>query len=285
MNKEKIAVLTDSGSDIEKSYSDNLFVLPLTIHIDGNTYIDGVDITLDEVLQKLDTSKITTSLPKPEVIIETLDKIKSFGYTHVIISTISSGLSGTYNVIRILAEDYQGLIIGLIDTKNISKGSGYTAYNALELINNGESFNEIMKTLESSLDDQKVFFTIESIEYLRRGGRIGLVAGTVASILHIKPIISCNDKGVYYTVKKTRGYQKAIRQLIEIAHEFASEANTYDITILVASKADEKIEAFIEEIKALFNNTRKFEIRSITPALAIHTGPEAFGVVVRKLVK
>ena len=283
MNKEKIAVLTDSGSDIEKTYADNLFVLPLTIQIDEKTYIDGVDITLDQVLQKLDTNKITTSLPKPEVIIESLNKIKSFGYTHVIINTISSGLSGTYNVIRMLIEDYEGLTIGLIDTKNISKGSGYTSYKALELIEEGQSFNEIMEILESSLDVQKVFFTIGTVEYLRRGGRIGLVAGTVASILHIKPIISCNEKGIYYTVKKTRGYQKAIRELIEVAHDFASEANTYDITILVA-KVDEKIEAYIEAVKASFNNTRKFEIRSISPALAIHTGPEAFGVVVRKLV-
>lgn len=284
MNKEKIAVLTDSGSDIEKTYADNLFVLPLTIQIDEETYIDGVNITLDQVLQKLDTSKVTTSLPKPEVILETLNKIKSLGYTHVIINTISSGLSGTYNVIRMLVEDIEGLTFGLIDTKNISKGCGYTSYKALELIEEGKSFNEIMAILESTLDDQKVFFTIGTVEYLRRGGRIGLVAGTVASILHIKPIISCNEKGIYYTVKKTRGYQNAIRQLIEVAHEFASEAKSYDISILVA-KVDEKIKEFIEEVKALFNKTRKFEIRSVTPALAIHTGPEAFGVVVRKLVK
>lgn len=198
MNKEKIAVLTDSGSDIEKTYADNLFVLPLTIQIDEHTYIDGVDITLDQVLQKLDTNKVTTSLPKPEVIIESLDKIKSFGYTHVVINTISSGLSGTYNVIRMLIEEYEGLTIGLIDTKNISKGSGYTSYKALELIEEGQSFNKIMATLESTLDVQKMFFTIGTVEYLRRGGRIGLVAGTVASILHIKPIISCNEKGLYY---------------------------------------------------------------------------------------
>lgn len=283
MNKERIAVLTDSGSDIDNTYADNLFILPLTIQIDEQTFIDGVDITLDQVLQKLDTSKITTSLPNPEVIIETLDKIKLLGYTHVIINTISSGLSGTYNVIRILIEEYEGLTIGLIDTKNISKGSGYTTYKAIELIEEGKSFNQIMKVLESTLDDQKVFFTIGTVDYLRRGGRIGLVAGTVASILHIKPIISCNEKGIYYTVKKTRGYQKAIRKLIELAYEFANEAKKYDITILVA-KVDEKIESFIKEIKTLFTNKRNFEIRSVTPALAIHIGPESFGIVVRKLL-
>lgn len=283
MKKEKIAVLTDSGSDIERSYAQNLFILPLTIQIDDQTYIDGIDITLGEVLEKLDTNKVTTSLPKPEVILETLDKIKSLGYTHVIINTISSGLSGTYNVIRMLVDEYDGLVISIIDTRNISKGSGYAAYNALELIEEGKSFDEIISILENNLDNQKVFFTIGTVEYLRRGGRIGLVAGTVASLLHIKPIISCNEKGVYYTVKKAMGYQKAIRQAIEVAFDFANEASKYDITVLVA-KVDERIEAFIEEIKAIFTNKRNFEIKSITPALAIHTGPEAFGLVVRKLV-
>lgn len=282
MNKQKIAVLTDSGSDIEKGYAKDLFVLPLTIQIDDKTYTDGVDITLEQVLEQLDTHKVTTSLPNPEVIIATLDKIKSLGYTHVIISTISSGLSGTFNVIRMLVEEYKGLTFGLVDTKNISKGSGYASYTALELIEAGKSFSEVMDGINKSLDAQKVFFTIGTVEYLRRGGRIGLVAGTVASILHIKPIISCNENGIYYTVKKTRGYQKAIRQLIEIAHTFANEVKSYDLTILVA-KVDERIEAFMEEIKTLFHNTRKLEVRSITPALAIHTGPEAFGLVVRKL--
>lgn len=282
MIKEKIAVLTDSGSDIEQEYAENLFVLPLTIQIDEETFTDGFDITLEQVLEKLDTHKVTTSLPKPEIIIDTLDKIKSLGYTHVIISTISSGLSGTYNVIRMLVDDYEGLIFGLVDTKNISKGCGYASYNALELIEEGKTFDEIMEIVQSTLDDQKVFFTIGTVEYLRRGGRIGLVAGTVASILHIKPIISCNEKGVYYTVKKTRGYQKAIGKLIEIAHEFISEAKKYDITVLVA-KVDDKIKLVIDEVKTVFSNARKFEIKSVTPALAIHTGAEAFGVVLRKL--
>ena len=282
MNKEKIAILTDSGSDVSKDISKDLFVLPLIIQIDNEKYTDGVDMTLDEVLEKLDSHKVTTSLPSPEVILNTLDRIKELGYTHVIANTISSGLSGTYNVIRMLAEEYEGLTIGLIDTKNISKGSGYTTYKALELIEEGKTFSEIMTSLLNTLGDQKVFFTIGTVDYLRRGGRIGLVAGTVASILNIKPIISCNEKGVYYTVKKTRGYQKALGLVIDTAHSFVQACKSYDLTVLVA-KVDDKIKSAIEQVKVLFDKVRKFEIKAITPALAIHTGPEAFGVVVRKL--
>lgn len=282
MYKEKIAVLTDSGSDVSQDVSEDLFVLPLLIQIENKTYIDGEDIDLNGVLLKLDEHKITTSLPSPETIYKTLDHIKSLGYTHLIINTISSGLSGTFNVIRMIVEDYDGLTIGLIDTKNISKGSGYTTYKALELIEQKKPFAEIMKILSSTLDEAKVFFTIETVEYLRRGGRIGLVAGTIASILNIKPIISCNEHGVYYTVKKTKGYEKAIQLVIEAALDFIKAAKAYDLTVLVA-KIDERIQNAIEYVKNLFDRVRKFEIKAVTPALAIHIGPNSFGLVLCKL--
>lgn len=282
MKKEKIAILVDSGSDVRKDLSEDVFILPLTIQIDNQTYVDGVDINLEEVLEKLDSHRITTSLPSPETIYKTLDDIKSLGYTHVIAMTISSGLSGTYNVIRMITEDYEDLTISLIDTLNISKGSGYSAHLALEMIEEGKTFEEITTALNSKLNDQKVFFTINTLEYLKRGGRIGLVAATIANILNLKPIISCNDHGVYYTVKKTFGYSKAIILLLEAAYEFVMSCQKYDLTVLVA-RVDEKIQTTIEQVKLLFDKVRNFEIKAVTPALAIHIGPESFGLALRKL--
>lgn len=279
--KEKIAILTDSGSDVLKEESKDLFILPLLIQIEDKTYIDGIDINLDEILNLLDNHKITTSLPSPEDILKTLDEIKSLGYTHVIVSTISSGLSGTYNIVRMIIEDYEGLEIALIDTKNISKASGYTTYRALELINEGKKFEEIIPLLYSSLDNHKVFFTVGTVEYLRRGGRIGLVAGAIAGVLHIKPVITCNVDGVYHSVKKTRGYHKAISKMVELAKDFTKNCLAYDLTILVA-KIDEKTNILINNIKEAFSNASRFEIKKITPALAIHTGPEAFGLALRR---
>lgn len=282
MNKEKIAILTDSGCDVAKQISKDLFVLPLTVQINNETFLDDVDIKLSQVLAKLDTHKISTSLPSPEAIYQTLDNIKSLGYTHVIVVTISSGLSGTYNVIRMITEEYDGLTFGLIDTKNISKASGYSIYKALELIEEGKSFAEITSNLLSTLNEQKVFFTIATVEYLRRGGRIGHVAGTVANLLNIKPIISCNESGVYYTEKKTIGYSKALQLLVSTAYDFVKAAVAYDLTILVA-KIDEKIQNAIENVKAVFKNVRNLEIKTVSPALAIHIGPESFGLALRRL--
>lgn len=280
MNKEKIAVLVDSGTDVEKDYKENLFVVPLIINIDNESYVDEEEIKLEEVLDKLDDHEITTSLPATDAILEMLDEIKEKGYEKLIIVSISSGLSGTHNIFRMIIKDYEGLEISLVDSKNISKASGYVAYQALELIDEGKEFNEIVETLNNSLDKQKVFFTIESAEYLRRGGRIGLVAGAIANVLNIKPIISCNDEGVYHSVRKRRGYQRAISTLLDLTKAFVEDAIVYDLTVLVA-KMSERVEETIEKVKEMFSRVRNFEVKSVTPSLAIHTGPEAFGLTAR----
>src|SRR5690606_28023397 len=133
---QKIAILTDSGSDININQQGlPLYILPLRIIIDGKEYIDKKEISLNEVLSQLDHKKITTSLPSPKDIFDTLNQIKSDGYTHVICIPISKGLSGTMNIIRQVAEDFEGLTIEIIDTKNISMASGYSSLEALELIN------------------------------------------------------------------------------------------------------------------------------------------------------
>lgn len=282
--KEKIAVLTDSGSDLNKDQYENLFFLPLIIQIEGKTYIDGIDITLDEVLENLDNKKVTTSLPSPETIEKTLDQIKELGYTHVIVPTISSGLSGTHNIVRMIAEDYEGLEIKLIDTKNISKASGYSSLTALELIEAGLSFDEVVKGVIEELDNNRVYFTVGTVEYLRKGGRIGLVAGAIAGILNIKPIISCNVDGIYYSAKKTRGYLKAIEKTIELTYSFIEKSVKYDLTLLVA-KIDEQVKSLTERIKDQFKRLRNLDIKIVTPALAIHTGPQAFGIAARKIMK
>ena len=112
---------------------------------------------------------------------------------------------------RNLSNAVDGLEVYVFDTKNISLGSGLLALHAAEMVKDGATFSEIVSSLESKLNDSEVFFTVGSLDYLLKGGRIGLVAGTVANVLNIKPIISCNDEGVYYTVSKVRGYGRVIK--------------------------------------------------------------------------
>lgn len=278
--KENIAILADSGSDINiDSTNMPLYILPLRIIIDGKEYIDKKEISLKEVLSHIDHKKVTTSLPSPKDIEGTFDQIKKDGFTHVICIPISKGLSGTMNIIRQIAEDYEGLTIELIDTKNISMASGYSSLDALHMIEEGKSFEDIVHTINHNLTKRKVFFTVDKLVYLKKGGRIGLVSATVADLLKIKPVITCNDEGIYYTVKKQRGYQKAVNELIHQVAEFVKDSKSYDVSLMNSdSKLD--LEVFTSKIKEALPHIRNFTISNITPALAIHTGPEALGIAV-----
>lgn len=277
---QKIAILADSGSDIQIDTKGlPLYVLPLRIIIDGKEYIDKKEITLKEVLSQIDHKKVTTSLPSPKDIEETFDLIKKDGFTHVICIPISKGLSGTMNIIRQIAEDYQGLNIHLIDTKNISMASGYSSLEALDWIREGKDFDTIIQSINERLTLKKVFFTVDKLVYLKRGGRIGLVSATVADLLKIKPVITCNPEGVYYTVKKQRGYQHAVNELIEQVKLFVGDSKAYDVSLM---NSDTKLDlnTLTEKIKTSLPYIKNFSISNITPALAIHTGPEALGIAV-----
>lgn len=278
--KENIAILADSGSDINIDLNNMpLYILPLRIIIDGKEYIDKKEISLKEVLSHIDHKKVTTSLPSPKDIEGTFDQIKKDGFTHVICIPISKGLSGTMNIIRQIAEDYEGLTIELIDTKNISMASGYSSLDALHMIEEGKSFEDIVHTINHNLTKRKVFFTVDKLVYLKKGGRIGLVSATVADLLKIKPVITCNDEGIYYTVKKQRGYQKAVNELIHQVAQFVKDSKSYDVSLMNSdSKLD--LEVFTSKIKEALPHIRNFTISNITPALAIHTGPEALGIAV-----
>lgn len=281
---EKIAVVVDSGSDVSAQISEDLdiYSLPLRINIDGKEYTDRVDISAKEIFEVLDHSKVTTSLPTGEDIVATFEDLKAKGYTHVIAIAISSGLSGTFNVIRNLSDAVEGLEVFVLDTKNISLGSGFLGLRAAELVKEGKSFDEIVSYLKNNLDASKVYFTVGTLDYLIRGGRIGLVAGTVANVLNIKPVISCNPEGIYHTVAKVRGYGRVIKRMIDTAAEFVKDHGSYKVYMLNAS-TKENIDDILNYAKEAFNQTDMIEMVNITPALGIHTGPEALGIAVMKV--
>lgn len=275
---EKIAVVVDSGANLNNHLVDGTTIesIPLRINVDGKDYTDGVDIDLDGVFAVLDTSKVTTSLPSGADILGQFEAIKSKGYTHLIVVTISSGLSGTHNVIKNLSEEVDGLTIHVLDTKNISVGAGLYALDVYRLVQEGKSFQEIIDSAESIEKRSKVFFTIGTLEYLKRGGRIGLVAGTVADVLNIKPIITCNDEGIYHTVKKVRGFSRALRGMVDQAAEFAQGKPCR--LVLLDAQFKESREELMEYTRSKFENIISLDMVKVSPALGIHVGPVASGI-------
>lgn len=284
MNKEKIAILVDSGVDVPsklvKKY--NMYVAPLKIIYSDKEYSDGVDITAEEVYSRLETEIPSTSLPSGEEIQGLFNKIKSDGYNKVLAVTISSGLSGTYNAIKNIADQQDDLEVFVLDTKNIAIASGFNAIQAAEYIKEGMDFDLLTKTLSDNIFNSRVFFCVDTLEYLQKGGRIGLVSAILGSTIGLKPIISCNEEGIYYTAAKIIGRKRSLNKALDLAVEFIGDTKSYNIGV-VHGDAEKDGDELLKSLKSKLPNFSIAAEGQISPALGVHTGPGTIGIVVQKL--
>lgn len=286
MSKDKIVFITDSGSDVPQEVLDNnkIEVLPLSIiYGDNEEYLDKITITEEEVYQRLEQDIPKTSLPKPQYIMEVFDKLIKEGYENVVVSTISSGLSGTFNSIKLVAEDYTDkLDILFVDSLNIGIGSGLVAVRLVELLDQGATFEDLKTAAPKVIDNTTVFFTIPTLKYLEAGGRIGKVQSLVGNLMNLNPVISCNEDGIYYTVAKARGRKKSIARLKK---EINTIANGQKVNLGVAfgqnsikEEAEKLRDQLVEDLD--INNVY---FSTVSPALGIHTGPDVIGAAVQIL--
>ncbi len=284
MNKEKIAILVDSCVDVPKKLVEKykMYVAPLKIIYSDREYSDGVDITADEVYAGLTTEIPTTSLPEGEKIQGIFNQIKADGYEKVLVVSISSGISGTYNAIRVIGEQQDDLEVFAVDTKNIGIGSGFNAIQAAEYLEEGMDWDTLIKTITENIFNSKVFFVVSTLEYLQKGGRIGLVASVLASSLNLKPIISCNEDGIYYTVAKIVGRKRSIKKTLDLAVDFIGDHKDYNLGI-VHGAAEEEANEIKKLLLLRLPNSKVFVEGQISPVLGVHTGPGTIGIVVQKI--
>ena len=284
MTQEKIAILVDSGSDVPKEYRDKykMYVAPLTIIYKDAEYRDGVDIQPEDVFARFSEEIPSTSLPSPATVAAAFKQIKADGYDKVIAVAISSGLSGTFATFASFGPTPEGLETYYVDTKDIGIGSGFSAIRAGELIEAGLPFAEVCRQVEEVARHTKLFFCVSTLEYLVKGGRIGLVAGMLGTVLNLKPVISCNEDGIYYTVAKARGRGKSLKLALDKAVEFAAGAKAYNITVMHGA-AKEEADALLAALKELLPDFGYAVEGQITPALVVHTGPGLIGIGVQRL--
>lgn len=282
MNREKIAILADSCVDIPSKLVAryNIYVIPLKVIYKDRIYSDGVDITAQDVYKRLDTEIPTTSLPSGGEINSMFDKIKADGYEKVLAVTISSGLSGTYNSIRLLGSQYEGLDVFVLDTKNIGIGSGFSAIQAAEYINGGMDWKTLIKTVSENVSKCKIFFYVDTLEYLKKGGRIGLVSSILGTALNLKPIISCNEDGIYYPVAKILGKKRALNKMIDLAIKYAKFGGRYNVAI-VHGNAEEQANKIKEALMPSLPHCNIFVDGQISPALGVHTGSGTIGIAIQ----
>ncbi len=278
----KIAILTDSSCDLPQKFFKEypIFRLPLIVTCGEIAYRDGVEITADEVYRRQPSENFKTSLPLRQDVDAAFDAIARAGYSQVIVLPLSSALSSTAGNLKLIAAERTDLEIEVIDSRRCASiGLGMLAVQAAQYAAAGMEFAALRQVVEQMIDDTTVFFCIDTLEYLRRGGRVGRVTAVAGSLLQIKPILTIGSDGVIGTAAKARGRNAAFARLLDLA-DAARAAGPADLpfNLVVCDGAwPEEGKRLTAELKKRIPGCRQLLRGSIDATLAVHLGPHLLG--------
>lgn len=286
MNDQRIAVITDTGTDTPEDFvaKHDVRVVPLRINYsDGTGYECGVDITTDEVVARFDQEIPKTSLPSPEKITDAFNAAKRDGYKAAVFVSISSGLSATCETVRMVARTMEDFPVIVVDTKGIGISAGMVVMEAVRQIEAGVPFSSLATTLEIVSKQTNVFFAVRDLKFLRAGGRISEAVYRVGSVLNIKPVLTCDEEGRYVISKKARGWQRALDTEVKLVEELARKYPKVRIGLSCTSATREEYARLEEAIRRQVVNVVDIVRNDITADLLVHTGPELVGVAIQGL--
>ncbi len=282
MTEQKIGILCDSGANLSPEMQEKfqIAVVPLQINFSDRSYSDGVDLAPDEIYSLMEKELPKSSLPKAEDIHLALDQLKQRGCTDVVFITISSGLSGCYQLVTLLAAEYAGLSVTIFDSKTLACGEQILVLEAARAVEEGCRVEEIIARISALRKKTSSFLVVKTLEYLAKGGRIGKVAGTVGSLLHLCPVITVNDDGVYDTVNKTIGFGRAVDMMVQ---EASKKFRGKNIAVsMVHAKNELGARAALQKLR-VFCNVQDVTIVPVSAVLGIHTGIGLIGMVIYEL--
>lgn len=240
----KLAVITDSSAYLSKEIlnREDLFVLDIPVNIDGQEYIEGVNLTAEEFYQKMaQASELPkTSQPSIAKLDEILTSLKEKGYTHVLGLFLSSGISGFYQNIQYMVDDYEGLTIAFPDTLITSAPLGIMVESVFSWRDQGDDFVIIQDKLAIQISHTSAFIMVDDLDHLVKGGRLSNGAALLGNLLSIKPILYFNEHGVIEVYEKVRTEKKATKRLIEIIKE-TTASGQYRV-IVIHGNSPEKAE-------------------------------------------
>lgn len=231
----KLAVITDSSAFLqaEALRKEDLFVLDIPVNIDGQEYVEGVNLTAQEFYEKMARSSELPKTSQPSIakLDEILSSLKDKGYTHALGLFLSSGISGFYQNIQYMKDEYEGLTIAFPDTRITSAPLGYMVESVFRWAEQGEEFTTILDQLENQIQKTSAFIMVDDLDHLVKGGRLSNGAAILGNLLSIKPILYFNDQGVIEVYEKVRTEKKATKRLVEIVKEATANGN-YQITVI-----------------------------------------------------
>lgn len=278
MAGEKVALVTDSTCDLPDEFLEayDVRILPLRVLYADREYDDRLEINSAQVIKTIDREIPRTSMPSPARVKELFDRLVEEGFTHVIAIHLSTGLSGTRDVVRLVAQQFKSLKVEVVDSKSISMGVGFLVREAGMLIKQGLPFEEIHQRVMAMRERVHAVFIVRTLEYLRRNGRIGLVPAAIGSILDFKPIISINQEGKYYACTKVRGWKKALGKIVEILRE--KTAGRSIVVAVMHSGALEDAQDLYKRVKDSDLSIKEIILGEIGAGMIVHSGPGLVGL-------
>ena len=271
-----IKIMVDSSSDCKAE--DNIYdiFVPITINIGNKEYKDGIDITADKFYNLLSENSDFphTSQPSLQEFLEIFESAKEKKDT-IIYFALSSALSGTYQGALIAKEMAQYNNIYIIDTKTVSHMIGVLAQYAKNLVNKGFSAEEVVEKCEKLKSKIKVLAGLDTLEYLKKGGRISSASATVGTLVNIKPIVTVNETGQVDAIGKSLGVGKAIQFITDKLS--AQELDNNFPIYLLYTKGKENCDKLSQKLSSLGFKTSK--TLQVGATIGAHVGPEVYGVL------
>ena len=284
MNEQRIAIITDSGTDTPADFAaaHDIRILPLRINYsDGSTYENGVDITAQEVVERFAEEIPTTSLPSPMKIRDTFEQARRDGYVGAVVVTISSGLSATFETIGMVARQMEDFPVVMVDTKSIGIAAGFVVMEAARQIEAGMPLDRLGSVLSAVSERVRVFFSVQKLDFLRKGGRISEAVYRVGSVLNIKPVLTCSPEGKYVIEKKARGWQRALDTQIALVAEQA--ARWQQVRLAVCTYDPALRDELVPRLRERIGNAVEILQTGLSADLLVHTGPTLVGMGVMGL--
>lgn len=281
-----IAIMTDSNCGIMPAEGEKLgiHVLPMPVIIDGRTYYEGIDITLEQFHEKqISGADITTSQPSPGDVTAMWDDLLRT-HDEVVFIPMSSGLSNTCQTASMLAGDekYSGRVF-VVDNHRISVTQAQSVFDAQILADEGKTGHMIREILEKEALDASIYIAVDTLEYLKKGGRITAAATAIGTVLKLKPVLTIQGDKLD-SFAKTRGMKSAFNTMLDavkrdIASRFShlKEQQLLKVGIANTLMDPDKFENFRKEMKENFPDMELVYL-PLTMSIGTHTGPGALGI-------
>lgn len=272
-----VRIIVDSSTNVSEKYREKIQFVPLTVRFGDREYLDGVEISKHQFYEMLVESDVlpTTSQATPAAFAEYLESVASAGDSAVVI-TLSSKLSGTYQSAVLAAEDYPNIYV--VDSQSVAIGTGVLAQYAVELAQQGMGAEEIAQELTQQREKVCVVALLDTLEYLKKGGRISKTVAFAGGMLNIKPVVTIQD-GAVALIGKARGSRNGNNLLVEKIREAGGVDFERPVLLGYTGLSSALLEKYVDDSKALWaDHVDKLDGCLLCSVIGTHAGPGAVAV-------